>query len=152
MPLPRRLPRPLHRDESGVASTVGTIMALLVFLTFLSLIVNQYVPVWMKDSEAAHMSGAFGQFGNLKSAIDFQVLAAMAAAQTGTRYVPVTAFAPITLGVDGVPVFAGPTTGDLTLYPDASPWTVQFQYSINGVTTIATDRSAGEILLDVHNR
>jgi len=152
MPLPRRPPRPLQSDETGVASTVGTVMALLVFLTFLSLIVNQYVPVWMKDSEAAHMSGSFGQFGHLKSAIDFQILAATAAAQSGTQYVPVTTFAPITLGVDGVPIFAGPTTGDLTLFPDAAPWTVQFSYSINGVDTIATERSAGKIFLDVHNR
>ena len=152
MPLPRILPRPLHRDETGIASTVGTIMALLVFLTFLSLIVNQYVPVWMKDSEAAHMSGAFGQFGNLKSGIDFQVLAATAAAQSQTRYVPVTTFAPITLGVDGVPIFAGPTTGELTLRPEAAPWTVEFYYSISGAATKSTDRSAGQILLDVHNR
>src|SRR4030067_63250 len=65
--------KPLRRlceDESGVASTVGTIMALLVFLTFLSLIVNQYVPVWMKDTEASHMSGAFGQLGTFKGSVD----------------------------------------------------------------------------------
>ena len=37
-------------------------MALLVFLTFMSLIVNQYVPVWMKDSEASHMGAAFASF------------------------------------------------------------------------------------------
>ncbi|HYM39678.1 MAG TPA: hypothetical protein VEY12_05985, partial [Thermoplasmata archaeon] len=57
--------RDLRRDERGVASTVGTIMALLVFLTFLSLIVNQYVPVWMKDSEAAHMDSAVGQLADV---------------------------------------------------------------------------------------
>src|SRR5437867_8242758 len=62
----RLLIRDIRGDEKGVASTVGTIMALLVFLTFLSLIVNQYVPVWMKDSEASHMNGALGQFGGLK--------------------------------------------------------------------------------------
>ncbi len=152
MPLPRPLSRPLKRDETGVASTVGTIMALLVFLTFLSLIVNQYVPVWMKDSEAAHMNGAFGQFGTMKSGIDFQILAATAAAQSGAQYVPVTTFAPVTLGVDGVPIFAGPTTGELRLLPDAAPWTLEFGYSINGVTTKATDRSSGQVLLDVHNR
>ena len=37
----RMVVRPIRRDDRGVASTVGTIMALLVFLTFLSLIVNQ---------------------------------------------------------------------------------------------------------------
>src|SRR5438309_602552 len=65
----RLLIRDLRGDEEGVASTVGTIMALLVFLTFLSLIVNQYVPVWMKDSEASHMNNALGQFGGLNGAI-----------------------------------------------------------------------------------
>jgi len=60
----RRRFRPRRQwDDDGVASTVGTIMALLVFLTFLSLITNQYVPVWMKDSEAGHMGEALGQLG-----------------------------------------------------------------------------------------
>src|SRR3989338_5831958 len=94
--------RRLRKDERCVASTVGTIMALLVFLTFLSLIVNQYVPVWMKDSEAAHMNGAIGQFGGLKGTIDLQVLAAQMAASIGEHYGPVEAATPITLGLDGV--------------------------------------------------
>src|SRR2546428_665864 len=34
--------RRIRSDQDGVASTVGTVMALLVFLTMLSLIVNQY--------------------------------------------------------------------------------------------------------------
>src|SRR6266571_1420602 len=86
----RVLIRELRSDERGVASTVGTIMALLVFLTFLSLIVNQYVPVWMKDSEAAHMNTALGNFGSLKGAIDLQVLASQAARNAGVFYIPTT--------------------------------------------------------------
>src|SRR5438445_46768 len=58
----RVLIRDFRSDERAVASTVGTIMALLVFLTFLSVIVNQYVPIWMKDSEASHMNLSLGQF------------------------------------------------------------------------------------------
>src|SRR6266540_4214655 len=95
----RVLIRELRSDERGVASTVGTIMALLVFLTFLSLIVNQYVPVWMKDSEAAHMNTALGNFGSLKGAIDLQVLAAQAARNAGAFYIPTTASAAIDLDV-----------------------------------------------------
>src|SRR6266496_4163795 len=95
----RVLIRELRSDERGVASTVGTIMALLVFLTFLSLIVNQYVPVWMKDSEASHMNNALGQFSSMKSAIDLQNLAAQG---SGSDYVPVTAASAVTLGVEGV--------------------------------------------------
>jgi len=106
----RVLIRDIRSDDEGVASTVGTIMALLVFLTFLSLIVNQYVPVWMKDSEASHMNGVLGQFGGLKGSIDLQILASQAAQFAGAHYIPVTAASAITLGVDGVPIFAAATT------------------------------------------
>ena len=41
----------LKKDRQGVASTVGTIMALLVFLAFMALITNTYVPAWMMDNE-----------------------------------------------------------------------------------------------------
>jgi len=149
MPLVKRI---LKRDEEGVASTVGTIMALLVFLTFLSLIVNQYVPVWMKDSEAAHMNGALGQFGHLKGAVDLQVLAAQIAQDAGSHYIPVTASSPVTLGVDGVPIFAAPTLGEMNADPDASAWTVEFYYDIRGVSTYAQEAASGAIILNVANR
>jgi hypothetical protein len=152
----RILIRDIRRDEAGVASTVGTIMALLVFLTFLSLIVNQYVPVWMKDSEASHMNGALGQFGGIKGAIDLQVLAAQAAQITGTHYIPVTASSAVSLGVDGVPIFAASTLGTLQSFPDASPFWVNFSYIPNAnvpsqVATVA-ETSSGAIQLDVGNR
>src|SRR5438094_10400415 len=84
-------------------------MALLVFLTFLSVIVNQYVPIWMKDSEASHMNTALGQFGGIKGDIDLQMLAAEASADAGTLHIPVTTATAINLGVDGVPSFSSPT-------------------------------------------
>ena len=148
----RVLIRELRSDERGVASTVGTIMALLVFLTFLSLIVNQYVPVWMKDSEASHMNTALGNFGSLKGAIDLQVLAAQAARNAGAFYIPTTASAAIGLGVDGVPIFAAPTIGTLKSSPDSGPFTVQFSYLIRGVPTPVREQSNGTIDLDVANR
>lgn len=144
--------RRLNRDEEGVASTVGTIMALLVFLTFLSLIVNQYVPVWMKDSESAHMNGVLGQFGNLKGAIDLQVLGAQIAHDAGTHHIPITTASPISLGVDGVPIFAAPSMGELALDPDAGPWSVVFFYDIRGVATRVDEVSTGAIALSVANR
>lgn len=144
--------RRMRNDDEGVASTVGTIMALLVFLTFLSLIVNQYVPVWMKDSESAHMNNALGQFGGLKGAIDLQVLAAQIAQNAGTHYIPITSSTPVTLGLDGVPIFAAPTVGEVTAKPDAGPWTVAFFYLIKSVSTKTQDTSSGAIELNVGNR
>ncbi len=146
------LTRNLRKDDEGVASTVGTLMALLVFLTFLSLIVNQYVPVWMKDSESAHMNNALGQFGGLKGAIDLQVLAAQIAQAAGTHFIPVTSSSPVTLGLDGVPIFAAPTVGEIAVNPDASPWTVAFYYNIRGVPTKSQDTASGSIELNVGNR
>ena len=144
--------RRIREDESGVASTVGTIMALLVFLTFISLIVNQYVPVWMKDSEASHMGGAFGQFGTFKGSIDLQILAAQMAQDAGVDYIPITSFTPVTLGVDGVPIFTSPTTGLLTSLSTKGTFTTQLTYSIRGRATQVRESSTGEIVLDVFNR
>jgi len=150
----RVLIRNLRSDEHGVASTVGTMMALLVFLTFLSLIVNQYVPVWMQDAEAAHANGALGQFGTMKGAIDLQVLSALAAK---SDYVPVTASTPVTLGTEGVPIFATPTAGSLFIDPDAGSFTVAFDYSIltpSGaeLRVPVREQSNGSITLDIPNR
>jgi hypothetical protein len=144
--------RRLRKDEEGVASTVGTIMALLVFLTFLSLIVNQYVPVWMKDSESAHMNGVLGQFGNMKGSVDLQVLGAQIAQDAGTHYIPITTASAVTLGVDGVPIFSAPTVGEMTLNPNAAPWTVAFFYDIRGVSTRVDEFSSGTMELNVGNR
>ncbi len=144
--------RELRRDERGVASTVGTIMALLVFLTFLSLIVNQYVPVWMKDSEASHMDGAVGQFADLKGAIDFQALGALMAQNAGSVFVPSTASTAVTLGVDGVPIFSSPTSGALTSSPSTGTWTVSFSYLIGTTSSAVSATSSGQIDLNVANR
>jgi hypothetical protein len=146
--------RDLRRDEHGVASTVGTIMALLVFLTFLSLIVNQYVPVWMKDSEASHMDTLVGQFADIKGAIDFQVLGALMAQNAGPGgvFVPSTTSTPVTLGVDGVPIFSSPTTGVLNANPNGGPWNVSFSYKINGVATSALQTASGQLDLTTQNR
>jgi len=162
--MPRRGPSsgdamriPLHSlrsDDEGVASTVGTIMALLVFLTFMSLIVNQYVPVWMKDSEAAHMSSVVGQFGAVKGAIDLQILSAQIAK---SDYVPVTSATAVTLGAEGVPIFAAPSLGILRSDPEAGPFRVEFDYLIHtpsgaDLRTPVRELSNGTISLQVFNR
>lgn len=144
--------RRIREDESGVASTVGTIMALLVFLTFISLIVNQYVPVWMKDSEASHVGNAFGQIGSFKGSVDLQMLAAQMAHDAGVEYIPIASFTPVTLGVDGIPIFTSPTTGTLDALTDQGTFTTQLAYRIRGVNTNVRETSTGRIALEVFNR
>src|SRR5437867_3183425 len=130
-------------------------MALLVFLTFLSLITKQYVPVWMKDSEAGHMGEALGQIGTFKTNIDLQILAARAANDAGHHYIPVTTYSTVKLGVDGVPIFSQPTQGALVVDASQAPWTIQFQYNVSGKRTNVSEWSCacgGNVVLSVANR
>ncbi len=144
----------LRRDRDGVASTVGTIMALLVILTFFSLFINSYVPVFAKEAEAAHMSTVLGDFGSFKSSIDSQILSAQIASSTGNTYIPTETYSPIKLGADGIPVFASPTVGRMNGDGDDANWSVQFSYNITGYpyTVNVTETSAGSVVLQVDNR
>jgi len=128
--------RLLHRkrDERGVASTVGTIMALLVFLTFLTLFTNSYVPVWMADNERTHMNTVFNQFGDLKGKVDNMLIMAQVTGSTDMNM-----YAPITLGASGIPVFASPTAGQLNYMPlnqQNSTVRIKFNYDLNAGHTI----------------
>lgn len=145
----------LKWDDEGVASTVGTIMALLVFLTFLSMIVNSYVPVWMKDAESSHMNVAFGQFGDLKAGIDMQILAGYMSDLAGQHFTPITTFNPITLGVDGVPIFSAPTLGQVFATQNGTPWKTSFKYFPNKYVptpAFVNETAGGQVALAVYNR
>lgn len=118
-------------DDEGVAATVGTIMSLLVFLTFMGIFTNQFLPVWMNDNESTHMSEVIGQFTNLKSSIDISI-----SNYANSLIAPTPIFIPITLSAAGVPVFAAPTAGILTLNPNAismkPTFNVTYQYHAAG--------------------
>jgi len=107
-------------DDEGVASTVGTIMALLVFLTFFGMFTNQFVPVWMSDNESSHMAQATQQMTAFKSQIDITI-----SNSANSLVAPSPVFVPITLSSDGIPVFAAGTAGILSFMPVGSnvlPW------------------------------
>jgi len=140
----------MKRDERGVASTVGTIMALLVFMTFLSLFTNSYVPVWMADNERQHMNTVMDQFGDLKSKVDSMVVAAEVTGRTDLNM-----FAPITLGASGIPVFASPTASLLTYapygYANSSIW-VNFTYNLGSKFVPVHQLGGGMLQLYAPNR
>jgi hypothetical protein len=121
-----RLKRHKKWNDEGVASTVGTIMAMMVFLAALSMFTSQYVPVWMEENEASHMAGAYGQFAALKQAVDMQVLAG---AIQGTANVQM--FSPVKLGAEGIPMFAAPTPGYLTISRSNSYDNVSFSFNVS---------------------
>ncbi len=99
---------PRWNDDEGVASTIGTIMSLLVFLTFMGMFTNQFVPVWMSDNESAHMATVVQQMIYLKSQID-----GLVADYSNSLLAPTPVFVPITLHAQGIPIFAAPTAGIL---------------------------------------
>lgn len=146
----------IFRDERGVASTVGTIMALMVVLAFLSMIVNQWVPVWMKDAEAGHMSETYGQFGDLKSAIDYQIMTCRVAQYMDEPCAEFPSFVPVSLGVEGMPLFSAPTSGRLVSSADAAPFLLNFtyKYNVSGEMTQfeRKAKTTGQITFHSYNR
>ena len=105
---------PRWEDDEGVAATVGTIMTILVFLTFMGVFTSQIVPAWMSDNESAHMSQVIEQIVSLKSNIDGLIVD-----YANRLLAPNPVMVPVTLSATGIPVFAAPTSGILSFHPDA---------------------------------
>lgn len=140
--------------QLAVASTVGTIMSLLVFLAFLSLFTTQYIPVWMTENEAQHGDEVLTQMACIRSATDLLIL-------SGDR--DTSSFCAIKMGANGVPVFAAPTAGIITLSSrepsvpatdqeraDANIVEVNYNDSTTGVPRAG--QSAGRLELYMPNR
>jgi len=134
----------IKKDKEGVASVIGTIMALLVFLTFLTMFTNTYIPIWMKENEKSHMDDVLNQFGDIKGKIDSLVVNAQVTGQS-----TINMYQPFTLGSDGVPVFASATAGYLFLKPTGSYDTginQSFNYKLEGGTPTAFNDNGGGCL------
>jgi len=115
---------------------VGTILSIMVFMTFLGMFTNQYVPIWMKENETNHMNNVVGQLSSLKSGVDMQVL------NNNEQVASAPIYAPIQLHAEGVPVFASPTMGVLTFISDGpvdlagSPFfNLSYKYAVGSGTS-----------------
>ncbi len=97
-----------NKKEEGIASVVGTIFALMIFTALLGMFMTQVVPVTMKENEAQHDIEVLSQLAQMRSMIDILTM---------TKDTNYTAYAPIKLGAVGIPFFASPTYGQLSLYP-----------------------------------
>ena len=104
----RVMRRIYKRKEEGIASTVGTIFALMIFTALLSMFMVQVVPVQIKSSEAEHDMHVLSQFSQVRSIVDILTL---------TKNTNYTAYIPIKLGASGVPLVASDTYGQLSVYP-----------------------------------
>ncbi len=131
--------RALRDSDEGVATTVGTIMALLVFLSLLSLITQQYVPVWMEDNEAYHMEEVMTQFSSMKGNIDTLIM---------NNRMDYPMFSTARLGAEGVPMFASATQGAMRVTPRWGEMTLEL--TEDGQPR--TFQGQGNISLNVQNR
>lgn len=142
-----RARRRINDSDEGVATTVGTIMALLIFLSLLSMISQQYVPVWMEDKEAYHMDESLSQFSYLKGNIDNLIM---------NDYADYPLFSTVKLGSEGVPLFASQTTGLLSVKPQFGGLQLDFFQNYSDTSTrndVDWSLSGqGNISLDVNNR
>ena len=140
----RRIKR---KSDEGVSAVIGTIMALMVFMFLFGMIQTQYVPVAMKDTEANHMRTVETQFGQMKYGVDNLILS------NRTDY-PI--YTPITMGSDGVPVFASPTPGILSFSPQKESLNISFtlyqNVSGNITSTKVYGNTSGRVMLYVPNR
>ena len=134
--------------EEGVSAVIGTIMALMVFMFLFGMIQNQYIPVAMKDTEANHMVQVESQFSQLKYGIDSLIL------NNGVNY---SMYTPMTLGSEGMPVFASQTPGYLGLMPNNEYFNVTYTLVENDgaggtTTTHLYSNTSGMLRLYVPNR
>lgn len=140
----------MKKDREGVASTVGTIMALLVFLAFMSLITNNYVPAWMMDNERQHMNEVIDEFGQMKSKVDSMILETEI---KGTGMIKM--YAPLTLGSAGVPLFATPTGSILDYIPqggNTSGVSLDYRQAGSSAPLIPGQMGGGKVAIEVPNR
>lgn len=138
------------KDKEGVASVVGTIMALLVFLTFLSVLVNTWVPVAMKENERDHMNQVMNQFGNLKSSVDNMMIFSSVTGKPS-----MTTYQTVDLGAMGIPAFASATAGFMYIYPRGSSnakITTAFNFTDDGDVTPFALTGGGSIQMYAPNR
>ena len=139
------------KDTEGVASVVGTILALLVFLSLLGIFTNHYVPSMMAGNEHEHDSQVMTQISNLKQSIDSMMLYYINS-QSNT----LSSYDPVTLGSAGVPMFATGTNGQLGVIPvnglqDPS-FSVNFTYIQNGHNYNINSTSGGGVVVNIPNR
>lgn len=148
-------PSKLKKDGEGVASVVGTILALIVFLSLLGIFTNHYVPSMMAGNEHQHDNTVITQLSEFKQSVDNMMMYS-----TTSHSNTLTSYDPVTLGSAGVPMFAVATQGQMNVIPQSAGvfpyFTVDFNYEISGfgggTVYHLSSPSGGGIVVNVPNR
>jgi hypothetical protein len=133
-------------------------MALLIFLTFMSMFVNTYIPIWMKENERLHMNEVQDQMGEVKGKIDnliVNTLNTLIVNKQTNGASSINTYEPITMGADGIPLFASATAGAIFLKPAGTSTTsasVQFNYTSNNQRIPINQVGGGKLEFYAPNR
>lgn len=116
-----------RREDEGVASSIGTMLAILVLLALLSMVTTSWAPEWTAEKESEHMRQVEAQFAELKALLDQLSLSGNTATVVSS---------PITLGSKGTPLFSGDSIGTISLLSSQS----------DGYNTFSVTNSTGKYL------
>jgi len=106
--------RRLRGHRRAVTAVIGTLLALLVFLSIFGIFLTQYVPLWMTENELQLSITVANQMAQIKHDVDLLALEGLPGRSVSD---------PVTMQSQGVPVFAQPTQGILTFSQNQSLWT-----------------------------
>lgn len=129
--------RRMRRNKEGVSAAVGMMLVVIIFIIILSIITQYYVPIWMTDKESKQMKDVENDFSQLKLNIDLQIL-------SGNKYFPLNT--PISLGTEGIPIFAIGTSGTLSLD------TRKGEFNIHNENRTIEYSSVGSLKYESNNR
>ena len=129
-----------RRVEDGVASSIGTMLAILVLISLLTMITTSWAPEWTKGKEAEHMRTVESQMSSLKAIIDTLSL-------VGNTNAVVSS--PISLGSQGVPLFSSSATGTISLTSSVS--TSFNTFNVTNSTGRYQRVAYGSIVYESHN-
>ncbi len=115
----------LRGREEAVASSLGTMLAILVLLAILTMVTTSWAPEWTKSKESEHLRAVEAQFSSLKALMDQLALSGTTGNIVST---------PITLGSEGVPLLSGDARGTIGLLSTSS----------NGYNTFTIANSTGK--------
>ncbi len=126
--------------EEGVASAVGTIFAILIFVTVLGIVITTYVPATMQSYEEQYSEGILNSMVQLTSDISFLI------SNYRTQSVLLV---PFDLASNYVPLFSTPTYGSINITPPTgtnAEGTISIIYNNNNITV------GGSIQVYTNNR
>jgi uncharacterized protein YegL len=114
--------RRLRRDSKGVASTVATMLSILVLLLFLDLAIVEIVPAQQNDAEFMTTQGVIGAFQTIHGLAQGPVIPS--SSDLGSPGLTVA----FPLGTHGVSPIEAATTGTLTFNPGAGKAQIWFTF------------------------